>query len=60
MYPPLFITVLGEQSPQWARDHDSVAREVEKSVLSLEHIMAVSEVQVRDMGYGIDLRNIGW
>jgi Dimerisation domain of Zinc Transporter len=43
---PLGSSGLGERSPDWARDHDSVARAVEMSVLSLENITAVSEVQV--------------
>jgi divalent metal cation (Fe/Co/Zn/Cd) transporter len=43
---PLGSSGLGERSPQWARDHDSVARAVETSVLSFENVTAVSEVQV--------------
>jgi hypothetical protein len=49
---PLGSAGLGERSPSWARDHDSVARAVEKSLLSLENIIAVTEVQVTTVGYG--------
>lgn len=52
---PLGSTGLGENSPQWARDHDSVENEVEKALAPLYEptgITGVSEVQIyyRDDG----------
>jgi hypothetical protein len=37
---------LGERSPLWARDHESISEAVERSLLSLDNIIAVTEVQV--------------
>lgn len=52
---PLGSTGLGENSPQWARDHDAVENEVEKALAPLYEptgITGVSEVQIyyRDDG----------
>ena len=52
---PLGSTGLGENSPQWARNHDSVEGEVESALAPMYHprgITGISEVQVyyRDDG----------
>ena len=46
---PLGSTGLGEMSPKWARDHDSVEAEIEKALRPIYHpqgITGISEVQV--------------
>ena len=43
---------LGEQSPEWARDHDIISKKIKKILLKIKNISDISDVQVyyRDDG----------